>query len=98
MAPLFVTDPAVAAHYQIPVGTFLTVADDAEAAYLIERRHAFAVQGAVMAPAIGNAHPDAPPFVPFGAFRAPRARAADHATTDGDAEPPAKAKRHRYTE
>lgn len=65
--PVFITDPAVAAQYAARPGEWFYVADDAEADWLVEKRHAHSLTSVAPLPAPGAIDPAAPsPFVPYG--------------------------------
>ena len=70
---VYITDPAVAAHYHVSPGEWATVEDDAEAQWLFDNRHAYHADVAQTLPAAYFVHPDAPvPFTPYtGAAPAP---------------------------
>jgi hypothetical protein len=71
--PIYFTDPAVAAAYHVHPGEFATVADDAEAAWLVENFHGYDLAATgTPPPAAYYVHPQAPnPFVPYAIATAP---------------------------
>ena len=80
--PLFIADPLVAAHYNAHPGEWVHIADDAEADWLVEQRHAYGLNGAI--PSAGHVDPAAPAFVPYGTVKAP-AKAKRARKDDDDA-------------
>ena len=69
---IFFTDPVVAEAYHVHPAEFTVVADDAEAAWLVENHHAYDLAASGMPPAAYFVHPDAPnPFVPYEVATAP---------------------------
>jgi hypothetical protein len=68
--PVFVRDEVVAAHYHVPVNTFVLLPAD-EALYMLEGRWAFSVHGPNIAPGNYLEHPIAGAFVPFDIATAP---------------------------
>lgn len=66
---IYIADPAVAAAYNVHPGEFAYVADQAEAAWLLSKRHGFSIEQRQALPAAFFVHPDAP--LPFVAYTAP---------------------------
>jgi hypothetical protein len=61
---VFVRDENVAAHYKVPVNTFVALPKD-EALYMLQGRFAFSVHGPLISPGNYEEHPIAGPFVPY---------------------------------
>jgi hypothetical protein len=68
--PVFVRDEVVAAHYGVPVNTFVLLPPD-EALYMLEGRWAYSVHGPNIAAGNYLEHPIAGAFVPFEVATAP---------------------------
>jgi hypothetical protein len=64
--PVYITDPVVAVAYNVHPGEWANVDDDAEAAWLITKRHGWSINARETLPAPGYVHRGAPaPFVPY---------------------------------
>jgi len=70
-ATLFITDPVVAAEYNVHPAEFVWVADNAEAVWLLGNHYAYSLQHRGPLPAAYYVHPDADPFTPFPDFTPP---------------------------
>jgi hypothetical protein len=62
---VYITDPVVAAAYHVPQGSFVSIADTGEAAWLTTTQHAYPLTYPKAFPAAGYVNPSAPPFVPW---------------------------------
>ena len=70
--PIYIADPAVAAHYNVHPGEWAWVADDNEAAWLLANHHGYSVDYPRAVPAAYYVDPAAPlPFVPFNPVPGP---------------------------
>ena len=68
---VYITDPVVAVAYHTTPAQFVSIADPAEAAWLIEQHHAYPITGPAL-PGAYYVHPDAPnPFVDYATATAP---------------------------
>ena len=65
MPVVFITNPAVSEHYNVPPGERALVTDEAEASFLVNNFHAYSMDGPAI-PAAGYVNPKAPKFVKFG--------------------------------
>jgi hypothetical protein len=64
--PIYITDPAVAVAYHADIGTWITVADEAETQWLLDNHHGYHLDVQRGLPAAGFVDPRAPlPFVPY---------------------------------
>jgi hypothetical protein len=64
MEAIYITDPAVAASYHVPVGSFISV-DSGEAAWLVASHHGYELTYPTAFPKAGYVNPLAPPYEPY---------------------------------
>lgn len=66
--PIYLADPAVAAHYHVHPGEWAWIADNEEADWLLAQGHGYGIDNRKPVPSAYYVHPDAPlPFVPYAA-------------------------------
>ena len=94
--PVFVRDDPIAAHYGVPVNTFVLLPKD-EALYMLQGRFAFSVHGPLISPGNYNAHPIAGPFVPFSEWEPPAPEPAPEPPPPEPAPPPPAARGSKAT-
>lgn len=69
---IYITDPVVAAQYHVAQGEWTSVADDAEADWLVDNHHGYSLAAQRALPAAGFVHPEAPlPFEPYSPILSP---------------------------